>query len=53
VTILPLAGMQVKVQVTDERAAFIFVIPNAEDLDVFMPENVIFAVLCFRVRIGG
>jgi hypothetical protein len=50
VTILPLAGVQVEVQVADECAAFILIVPYAEDLDILVPCDVIFAILCLKLE---
>jgi hypothetical protein len=44
VAILSFSGMEIKIEVADEGAAFFFIIPDTENLDIFMPCNIIFAV---------
>jgi cold shock CspA family protein len=33
--------VEIKVEIADETAAFSFVVPDAEDFDVFVPGNVV------------
>ena len=42
--ILPLTGVQIEIKIANEGSAFIFVIPDTEDLDVWVPSNIILAV---------
>jgi hypothetical protein len=44
VAILPLTGVQVEIEIANKRAAFVFIIPNTEDLDIRMPRDIILAV---------
>ena len=41
VAVFAVAGVEIKVEVTDETAAFSFVVPDAEDFDVVVPGNVV------------
>jgi hypothetical protein len=41
VAVFALAGVEIEVEVADETAAFSFVIPDAEDFDVFVPRDVV------------
>jgi hypothetical protein len=41
VAVFAVAGVEIKVEVADETAAFSFVVPDAEDFDVVVPGNVV------------
>jgi hypothetical protein len=44
--ILPLTGVQIEIKIANERSAFVFIIPDTEDLNIWMPSNIILAVFC-------
>jgi hypothetical protein len=41
VAVFAFARVEIKVEIADETAAFSFVVPDAEDFDVFVPGNVV------------
>jgi hypothetical protein len=41
VAVFAVAGVEIEVEVADETATFSFVVPDAEDFDVFVPGNVV------------
>ena len=48
VAVFAFTRVEIKIEVADETAAFSFVIPDAEDFDVFVPGNVVgFSGGCF------
>ena len=46
VTILSSTGVQIEIEVADERSALFIIIPDTEDLDIRMPRDIILAILC-------